>query len=127
MEKSKKYFIFGGIVVLIVLILIVVASLTGKKKDANVANTDQTGNSALPVLGTANPLAPAVATSAPQLVPMPTYTKKVKLEMMGDAEKKKLGIDPSSLIQVLQRDASGAVTAYKPLQSASDAMEYYGN
>ena len=51
--------------------------------------------------------------------------KPISTELMTDTEKVKLQIDPKYKIQVIQRDASGAVSAYKVLKSDTDIVKQY--
>lgn len=45
-----------------------------------------------------------------------------KVELMESSEKAELGIPENQSVQVLERDETGMVTAYKPLRTEADAI-----
>jgi hypothetical protein len=57
----------------------------------------------------------------------PVYTKEIELVMMTNEEKKKIGIDTSFKVQVLEKDENGTILAYRVITEDNPVLEKYGN
>ncbi|MHB8903791.1 MAG: hypothetical protein ACYC40_01650 [Patescibacteria group bacterium] len=134
MSKKIKYTIW---VFFIVILLILVFLAVTIKKNANLinkaaqpANQTQQANQAQQASQQASQqAAQQAAQQAKQKIvpPAPVYTKEVKVEFMTDAEKLTMSLPAALKIQVLERDKTGKVTAYKIIRQDSDIMTKYGN
>ena len=130
MSKEMKYILF--LILAIVLAGLVYFLVTTSKKsvvDQKIAENAAVIENTEVVDGTvgkdANWAPTNESTHAPSAETV--YTKEIKLELMTSAEKKKIGLDDSLKIQVLEKAEDGTILAYRVITKDNPVLEKYGN
>jgi K+-transporting ATPase KdpF subunit len=126
---NKKNYLWWALgVVAVVLFIYLLATLTTPNTTtvapapAATKSTNNAGltNSGIPATGQVTPT--TTATGTIDNTPPVTPHQPIKAEFMTDKEKTALNISPSAKVQVLQRSASGTITAYKIINKDSDIL-----
>lgn len=129
MKKEVKYALF---LVLAIVLAGLVYFLSTPKTKPMTQNTPSTQNvDGVTYVDKANIpeeiVIDKVATTTVLPSEEPVYTKPIKLEMMGDTEKKKMGLDTALKVQVLGRTEEGMPLGYRVITSSTPILEKFGN
>jgi hypothetical protein len=131
MKKEVKYVLFLVLAIVLVALVYFLSNLKSKSgsEAGNVSGGNDSGITYVDKTKVAEEIVTDVATPTTIVVPTPepVYTKPIKLEMMDDAEKKKMGLDVSLKVQVLGRTEDGQPLGYRVITPSTPILEKFGN
>lgn len=121
MNKETKYIVF--IVIALVLAGLVYFLVVNSRAEVVTAPIDTNSE----IIN--NDSVPAVVETPDVTAPIeePVYTKTIEIEFMDAEDKKKIGLDDSMQVQVLDRAEDGTVLAYRIITEANPVIDKFGN